>query len=374
MATTVLHVTSVEFSVRTLLLPQMWALRDRGFDVRVACMPEQDSFGPELAPFEPVRLAIPRSTQPLGMARATVDLLRIVRSMKPRLVHLHSASIALPGRLIPRWAMPGDVAVGYTVHGFLQQWDPPMSTRDRFLDRVECLLSHRADFLLFQSKEDFDQARARGYGSRLVYLGNGVQDHWFDVPPPRRHRPLRLLFVGRVVREKGILVLIEAISRVPDVRVTIVGGEARAERGGLGDEVVDLIEARGLQDRVELVGLVSPPEVPAIMAEHDAFVLPTFHHEGVPRSIIEAMAASRPVITTFRRGCRELVDDGWSGFVVAQRSVDELAEAIRRLDSLDDAEFTLMSSRARETADRVGRESRVIERLVETYKTAGVVP
>lgn len=369
--TTVLHVSAVEFSVRTLLVPQLKALAAHGYDVRVACMPEGETFSPELAPYRPIRIPIPRSIRPVDTARAVARLRRIVRDVRPGVVHLHSPSIALPARLAPRRYLSADVRLVHTVHGFSHQWDPPMSPRDVVLDRLERILSRRTDALLFQSREDYEQSRTRLYGGRLVYLGNGVEDRWFDIPPFQRHHPLRLLFVGRLVKDKGPLNLIDAMVEVPRVQLSIVGGQARGERDGVQNELVDRIARYGLEDRVQVNGFVSPQDLPGVMADHDALVLPTFHPEGVPRSILEAAAAGRPVIATDIRGCREVVDDSRNGFLVRRQSAPDLAAAIRRLDGLDDSSFTRMSEAIRQTADRNHRESRVIERLLETYEALG---
>ena len=369
-----LHVTAVEFSVRTLLYPQLMAFKGLGYDVRVATMSEGETFSPALAPFDPIKIAFPRSINAAAAALATWKLMRVVRRMRPDVLHVHSPSIALPVRLVPHSALPPNTRLVHTVHGFPHQWDQPMPLRDRCFERVEWALSGRADALLFQSLEDYDQARARNYRSNLAYIGNGVQDRWFDVALPQRDGDLRLLFVGRLVEDKGLLVLLDAIAQVPNVRLTIAGGQARGERDGVEDRLSERIERYGLGGRVRRLGLVPPDKLPEVMAEHDALVLPTFHPEGVPRSIIEAAAAGRPVVTTFVRGCREVVRDGVNGYIVPRRSVSELAAAIIKLDRLEPDRFHEMAVAARRTAELNHRESRVIERLLENYAKLGVGP
>lgn len=371
---TILHATAVEFSVRTLLFPQLDALRSLGYDIRVAAMPEHETFTSELDVFNPIKIGFPRTIQVSAAIRATWQLVMAVRRLRPDILHVHSPSIALPIRVVPRAAFPSNTHLVHTVHGFPHQWDPPMSVRDRCLERVEWLLSRKADILLFQSREDFEQATARHYNAILDYIGNGVADHWFGIPPPRRRGHLRLLFVGRLVEDKGLLVLLDAMAQVPNVLLSIAGAQARGERDGVEDALKACIESYGLGNRIRRLGLVSPVELPSIMAAHDALVLPTFHPEGVPRSILEAVAAARPVITTCVRGCREVIQDGVNGLMVRPRSVEQLAAAIVRLDGLSNSRFNTMAIAARSTADMNHRESRVIERVLESYSKLGLGP
>ena len=355
-----LHIAAVEYSVRTLLLPQLAALARAGCTVRVACAPEGPDFHPDLAPYRPVPLTFSRSLRPVPIATALARLTALVRRERPAAVHLHSPAAALPVRLLPRRLLPAGTKVLYTVHGFSHQWDSPMPARDRRLERLERALAGRTDAILFQSAEDFAQAGDRGYRSRLRLIGNGVEDHWFDVAPPRAgdRRPLRLLFVGRVVREKGVLELLEALALVPGVELGVAGTEIPSERTGVLDQARADVARLGLADRVRFLGHVEKDRMAAVVADHHALVLPS-HREGMPRSLIEGLAAGRPCIATDIRGCRELVDDGVNGYLVPRSDVGALAAAIRRLADLPDPDFARLSTAARERAESSNRESAV---------------
>ncbi|MEZ0491255.1 glycosyltransferase family 4 protein [Kineococcus sp. TBRC 1896] len=141
---------------------------------------------------------------------------------------------------------------------------------------------------------------------------------------------LRVLFVGRLVPEKGPSVLVAAIDllrrRRPDVPldVRIVG------RGPLHDDLGRQIADRGLQDHVTLVGPVANEDLPALHAWSDVFCLPSFA-EGVPVVLMEAMATGAPVVTTPVAGIPELVRDGVSGRLVPPGRADLLADALAAL-------------------------------------------
>ena len=95
----VLHVTTVEFTATRLLLPQLRNLQERGFDVHLACRPDATTFAPELEPFCPTAVHFSRSGSATAMAKGTLDLLRLIRTLRPDVVHLHSPATALPARV-----------------------------------------------------------------------------------------------------------------------------------------------------------------------------------------------------------------------------------------------------------------------------------
>jgi hypothetical protein len=111
--------------------------------------------------------------------------------------------------------------------------------------------------------------------------------------------------------------------------------------------------------------------MPAVVADCDALVLPSYR-EGVPRSLIEGFAAGRPAIATDVRGCRELVQDSVTGFLVPPRSPDLLAVALRRLVDLRPEHYRAMSAAAHALASDQYRESTVFRRLLNAYVEIGV--
>lgn len=369
---TVLHVTAVPFTARKLLLPQLQHLQAAGYRVRLACAVEEGGWGPDLAPFAPVPLAFPRQLSALPLVRALASLPAVLREVQPDLLHLHSPAAALPARLLPRHLLPENLKIAYTVHGFAHVWDEP-SARDRVLARVERGLAPRADLMLFQSEEDYEQARARRFRTTLRLLGNGVEDSWYDLPDPQWEPVPTVLFVGRLVREKGILDLLQALGEVPAVRLLVAGAALDTDRDGVEDEVRRRAADPALSGRVELLGMLSRDELRATMLRAQALVLPSYR-EGVPRSVIEALAAGRPAIVTDIRGCRELVRDGANGYVVPVSAPAVLASALARLVASGDASFQQMSRSARTSVDPGRRESRVFTRLVEAYGELGLPP
>jgi glycosyltransferase involved in cell wall biosynthesis len=138
----------------------------------------------------------------------------------------------------------------------------------------------------------------------------------------------RLLYTGRLAAAKGLPILLQSLARLkashPDLVLTIVGDGA--DRASLEAMTLDL----GITNHVKFVGYKSQAEVRQLMQQTDVFVLPSFA-EGVPVSLMEAMAAGIPVVTTQIAGVSELVENGASGYLVPPGDVELLGDRIQTL-------------------------------------------
>ena len=154
--------------------------------------------------------------------------------------------------------------------------------------------------------------------------------HWFantrdlsgsHVEPRRRVR--KLLFVSQLRMEKGLRETLEACRFLPhDCHLTVYGP-------AMPNTDFSLFERH---HRASYKGVLSPTEMPAVLADHDVLLLPTyFSSEGYPGVILEAMQCGRPVISTRWRSIPEVVEHEHSGLLVSPRSSEELKEAILRL-------------------------------------------
>ena len=147
-----------------------------------------------------------------------------------------------------------------------------------------------------------------------------------ELPAPPRDGPLRLLYLGRMQRAKGVIDLVEAVRSLPDLdlRLTIVGGDT--ETGPEGTSMrAHLLELAGDDKRIELRGRVPHEDVPALMAAHHAVVVPT-RWETYSYVVREALAAGRPVLARPVGAIPEAVVPGRSGWLG-----DDLREPLARM-------------------------------------------
>jgi glycosyltransferase involved in cell wall biosynthesis len=158
-------------------------------------------------------------------------------------------------------------------------------------------------------------------------IPNGVDVDKYH-PVERFWNAAHLLFTGRLVYQKGLDLLLEALSDLGDLtwRLTIVGD---------GPELVPLMEqaqSLGLEERVDFVGWKSRRALNAYYQQANLFVFPS-RHEGMPNALLEAMSSGLPAIATDIAGNQELVVDGKNGFLVPSGDVDALKKALRTLIS-----------------------------------------
>lgn len=165
---------------------------------------------------------------------------------------------------------------------------------------------------------------AARHWSRIEVVHCGIEPARFAHPAPLPAGPARIVSIGRLVEQKGQLLLIEALARAArdtDIHLTLVGdGELR---GTIEAEIAQL----GLGARVTITGWVDEARVRAELAKAHALVMPSFA-EGLPMVVMEAMAAARPIISTFVAGIPELVrpETGW---LVPAGDAEALAETLR---------------------------------------------
>jgi glycosyltransferase involved in cell wall biosynthesis len=174
-----------------------------------------------------------------------------------------------------------------------------------------------------------------GFGvpeDRIRIIPNGIDSERFRPMDQREARaqlslPLegrRVVFVGNFAPVKGLPVLLEAASRMPDeMSFSLVGD------GSQRVELAALIKRLGLSGRATLVGRVPHQAIPLWMNAGDVFCLPSAS-EGCPNVVVEALACGRPVVASRVGGIPELIREGESGFLVAPGRPDELAAALNR--------------------------------------------
>jgi glycosyltransferase involved in cell wall biosynthesis len=151
-------------------------------------------------------------------------------------------------------------------------------------------------------------------------IPNGVAVSEFD-PQHERDGPLSVLCVARLVERKGIKYLIDAIADTPETELTIVGE---------GDQEAALkqqVSEQGVSDRVEFAGYVPHENIHSYYETADLFVLPSFN-EGMSNTVLEAMAAGLPIVTTDTGGTAELLDG--NGVIIEKRDSASIAEMLVR--------------------------------------------
>ena len=215
-----------------------------------------------------------------------------------------------------------------------------------------------APVVFFQNQEDkalFIDRRIVKPSQAQVLPGSGVDlDFFLPAPLPNGHPTF--LFIGRLLRDKGVVEFVEA-ARVlradyPEARFQLLGAVDEGNRTGIGQAEVDGWVADGIVEQLGTTDDVRP-----FIAAATAVVLPSYR-EGLPRSLLEAAAMARPLIASDVPGCRDVVEDGVNGFLSEVRNPGSLAAAMRRLLQLPRPQQIAMGEAGRK---------RVQERFSEAF-------
>lgn len=374
-----LQVCAVDFTAYHFLLPLMRGCRDDGWTVELACA--RGSWTPriEAEGFRHRPIPVTRSRSPFSHARAVVALAASLHSDTPDLIHTHTPLGGLVGRLAA-FAVPSTPVV-HTLHGL-----PLRNAKARGIERpyllVERLAARRTAFFLSQARADVARAGELGIVrlADTLVIGNGVDTDRFAPDAVVRsqvrselHVPADAVLavsVGRLVREKGHLDVADAATmcaNIAQLHVAIVGEALSSDRTSIAGELDRHPAAADLGSRWHRLGYRA--DVDRILKAADLFLLAS-HREGLPRSVIEAMACGLPVIATDIPACRELVEPEVTGSLVPVGDTAALAGALRHLAQDGDLR-QLMGSRARARALERHREEDVVARQLPVLARIG---
>ena len=369
----VAHLTTVDSSLRYLVLPQLLAVQEAGGEAIGISAP--GPFVQEIEDRGIRHIPLPSSTRGVNWTadlRAARELWRILRREKVDVLHTHNPKPGVYGRIVGRLA--GVPLVVNTVHGLYATENDSWSKRTAVY-LLETIASRFSHIELIQSREDLEILTRLHIRSpaKTSWLGNGVDLARFD---PRRfssqdridvRKELGLdpdtVVVGtvaRLVAEKGYPELFDA-AKAFDHGITFVcvGPDDPEKVDALPRQILEQAKQQG----VRFLGMRD--DVDRLYVAMDIFVLPS-HREGFPRAAMEAAAMGLPIIATDIRGCREVVEHERNGLLFPIRRPDELARAIARL--ADSPELrSQMGIQSREKALVEFDESRVVQTVLKAY-------
>lgn len=288
---------------------------------------------------------------------------------KPDLVHHFTIKPVIYGSLAARLAKIPRVI--NTITGLGHVFIEEKNWLRRLVEWEYRLALSAADFSFFQNQEDrtlFQKLRLIAPRKAGLLPGSGVDTEWFSPRAwPAQKSPGRettFLLLARLLKEKGIYDFVEAARQVkilfPQTRFQLLGRRDERNPSVVPEASIQQWQSAGL-----LSWLGETEDVRPYIAQADVVVLPSYR-EGLPRSLLEASAMGKPIITTDVVGCREVIDHQVNGLMVPVKDPRSLAQAMIRF--IEQPELKEKMGRAgREKVKQEFDEQRVLEELLAAY-------
>jgi len=216
-----------------------------------------------------------------------------------------------------------------------------------------------ADYGAVANREGWihSELKYRCEAGRIWFVPNGTEERFFLKREYPEKPEVRLLYVGTWLDRKGVYYLAEAfrilIDKLPHVRLTVAGCL-------IAEEVVRKSFAPTTHDRLTVVPFIARDEMPSLYATHDVFVFPSLV-EGMPLTLLEAMASAMPVVTTETSGMADVVEHGFNGLLVPPANSERLADAVQQV--CVSGELRKQLGQAAQITMRRYTWERVVERL-----------
>lgn len=291
------------------------------------------ALGARVVPFDFRR----SSLNPMEQMQTVRRLARLIREESPQVLHVIAMQPMVLSAIALKLAPVSRVVLHLTGLGFvgisrsgLARLIRPAATR-----LLASVLRKRTSWLLVENDDDlaFLRAYQADPDSRVTILGGaGLDPEEFPPQPAPVNAPTVVAFVGRMIRSKGIDVLVEAGRLLADrgvpVHIDLYGQSDADNPEALPRAQLEDWSREGF---AAWHGRVS--DVKAVWRRSDIAVLPALTREGMPRAVLEAASSARPLIVTDVPGCRHFVRDGIEGLVVPAGDAGALAAAIEKLAS-----------------------------------------
>lgn len=330
----ILYLITVDWFFCSHFLERAQAAREAGYEVTVVtrvtdrCCAEIRT-GFKLVPWNVARGGI----QPWREIRAIFQLYSIYRRERPALVHHIALKPIVYGTLVARLTRVPQIVNAPVGLGFA------FASRSLFAFIVRPFIRLGLRFFLnppqsrviFENEDDLTSAVDSGFASlqaSVLIPGAGVDPSRFT-HQPEPSGPIRVVLIARMLWDKGVREFVDAARAVRDrgldTEWVLVGAPDPDNPSSISAEQLDLWQREGV-----ITWLGHREDIAEILASCHIAVLPSYR-EGLPKSLLEAMAAGRAIVATDVPGCRAIVTDGQTGILVPPRDAQAIANAVEEL-------------------------------------------
>ncbi len=346
------------------------AAQQAGWDVTIVCKNTGRRKEVEALGLRMTELPInPTGTNILEELKTFRFLFNLYRKNKDAIVHHVGLKDILWGGIAARLTGVKGVVDAVSGLGVIFSDDSPSLIAKAILLLLRFNHQRKGTRIIFQNHEDEDLFLSNHIIKKeetIFIKGSGVNLEEYPYTPQPNTDTVKVLFTARMVKEKGVTFLIEAAERLRKdyegkVEFWLCGGLSRNPKALKKNELQQLCDGSYIQ----WLGYRS--DIKQLLQQTNIMAFPSYYREGVPRSLIEACAIGRPIVTTDSIGCRDTVDDGQNGFLVPIKDSVTLAEKLRIL--IDDAQLREeMGKASRQKAEREFSVADVVSKHLDVYE------
>jgi glycosyltransferase involved in cell wall biosynthesis len=311
-----------------------------------------------------------RGMNPFADLKLFFRLWRWYRSERPDIVHHFTIKPVIYGSMAARLAGVPKIVNTVTGLGYVFTGNnvalSRILVRQMFRAGLKC-----ADFTFFQNSDDrqYLVGESARWCKADVLPGSGVDCDRFvpaSIPAVADKTAVTFLLVARMLKDKGLYEFVQAAQAVRQT-VSQARFQLLGDRDDSNPNVIPRMDLARWQQEGILEWFGAVEDVRPFLAAADVVVLPSYYREGVPRSLLEAAAMGKPIITTDAVGCREAVDHRKTGLLVPAKDVAALVQAMEWM--LEHREQRLkMGMAGRRKVEKQFDEQVVIDRIMREYK------
>lgn len=320
-----------------------------------------------------------RKISPISNLKTIFSLVKVFKIINPTIVHVHTPVAAVLGRIAAKIAKVPVII--YTAHGFYFHEGMSEKQYKLFFNIEKYIGRFFTDYIFTQSFEDYELAKKHKFLKRknkdnYLWISNGIDlEEKFNYDKINQEKINKLKeelkisddeivvsFIGRLVEEKGIFDLLDAMNLTKSkVKLIIIGSSHVSERDKVAAE-----RLKGFENRSDIIFTGHVTNAEDYLYLSDIFCLPSYR-EGMPRSIIEAMSMKNAILATNIRGSREEVVHEETGYLFDIKSPVEIAKYI---DYLNEKSLILneMKEKSYQRCYQLYNEKDVVEKQINVFK------
>ncbi|VEU83283.1 glycosyltransferase family 4 protein [Acholeplasma hippikon] len=217
--------------------------------------------------------------------------------------------------------------------------------------------------VFFQNEDNLNFFRKYkiALNKHILLPGSGVNLEEFSLEEYPNNDVIKFAFISRIMKEKGIDQFLDVASRMKN--------EKKAEfhvYGFCEDSYENKLKILTEEGIINYHGMTD--NVKEVLKKIDCLIHPTYYPEGISNILLESLAIGRPIITTNRPGCKEVVDDGINGYMIEPESSNMLFDSVQKFLSLDKKERSLMGINGRKKVEAYFDRKIVVEKYLEEVK------